>query len=279
MYEFRRKAFTLIELLVVIAIIAILIALLVPAVQKVREAAARTTCTNNLKQIGLALHSYHDANKKLPPGYVMNVAAGVETGPGWGWATHILPQLDQVPLSSQIKLNVDVTNAVHASARTQRLAVFICPSDDYVGSFTPTGATVSLAHSDYVGVFGSNEIETDPAAGNGFFFRNSQLRFVQITDGTSNTFMVGERCSMRMTATWTAVIAGIDEAQALVLGTCDHPPNDPSGHPEDFASRHTIGANFLYGDGTVRVIGSSISPTLYQALATRAGNEAVTIPD
>ncbi len=225
MRSFRRNAFTLIELLVVIAIIAILIALLVPAVQKVREAAARTTCNNNLKQIGLALHSYHDANKRLPPGYVMNVAAGVETGPGWGWATHILPQLDQVPLGTQINLSVDVRNAVHANARAQRLNVFICPSDDYVGAFTPAGASVSVAHSDYVGVFGNNDIDPDPSAGNGIFFRNSKLQLTHITDGTSNTLMVGERCSMRYTATWSGVIAGISEAQALVLGTCDHPPS------------------------------------------------------
>ncbi len=276
----RRNAFTLIELLVVIAIVAILIALLVPAVQKVREAAARTTCNNNLKQIGIALHSYHDVNKKLPPGYAMNVnGAGVETGPGWGWAAHILPQLDQVPLHSQITFGQNVTNAMNASARTQRVAVFICPSDDYVSTFTPPGATIGVAHSDYVGVFGNNDIETDPSAGNGIFFRNSALKLTQITDGTSNTLMVGERCSTRFTATWTAVIAGISEAQALVLGTCDHTPNNPLGHEDDFASRHTNGVNFLYADGTVRGIVSSINPALYQALATRAGNEPVTVPD
>ncbi len=279
MRRIYRPAFTLIELLVVIAIIAILIALLVPAVQKVREAASRITCTNNLKQIGLALHMYHDTHKKLPSGYLMNLdAAGQEIGPGWGWGAQILDGLEQSPLRAKINLNVDLSNTVHAMPRTQRLAVFICPSDDYLTTFTPPTATTALAHGDYVGVFGSNEIEDDPGAGNGLFYRNSQIRFAHVTDGISNTLMVGERHNIRFTATWTGVLAGIDEAQALVLGTCDHPPNHPNGHKEDFASRHSHGVNFLYGDGTVRTIDNMILPTIYQALATRAGNEAVTIP-
>jgi len=272
----RRDAFTLIELLVVIAIIAILIALLVPAVQKVREAAARISCSNNLKQIGLALHMYNDSNKTLPSGYLMNVnPAGAETGPGWGWGAQILDHLEQSAVRNMIDLNVDIRNNVHTTPRTIRLAVFACPSDDNINTFVPPTATTAIAHGDYVGVFGSNEIEDDPAAGNGVFFRNSKIRFAHITDGVSNTLMVGERHNIRFAATWTGVLAGVDEAQALVLGTCDHPPNDINGHKEDFASRHSAGVNFLFGDGTVRMISNSISQPTYQALATRAGNEAV----
>src|SRR5271168_1552167 len=100
----RRSGFTLIELLVVIAIIAILIALLVPAVQKVREAAARTQCTNNLKQIGLACLSYHDANKRLPQGYIVNPAD--QPSPGWSWSVLILPYIDQEPLYIDLNPNL-----------------------------------------------------------------------------------------------------------------------------------------------------------------------------
>ncbi len=275
----RRVGFTLIELLVVIAIIAILIAILVPAVQKVRETAARMTCKNNLKQFGLALHGFHDTNRKFPPGYTMNVSGGIESGPGWGWGAYLLEHLDQGPLHSKINFGIDITAAVHTGPRTTKLPVFVCPTDDYLGTFTPPSGSVTLAHGGYVGVFGSNAIDIDPGAGNGIFFRNSEVCMSHISDGTSNTLMVGERCTRRFTATWAGVLAGIPEAQALVLGTCDHPPNDPKGHMEDFASLHAIGVNFLYGDGTVRTINNTINPLVYQSLATRAGNEAVSVPD
>src|SRR5689334_25410189 len=113
-FEFgRRRAFTLIELLVVIAIIAVLIALLLPAVQQAREAARRTQCKNNLKQIGLALHNYHDTFRLFPPGYVdrngnPNLTPDNDLGPGWGWAAFLLPYIDQSPLYSPINFNVGV---------------------------------------------------------------------------------------------------------------------------------------------------------------------------
>ncbi len=131
-----RHGFTLIELLVVIAIIAILIGLLLPAVQKVREAAARTKCTNNLKQIGLALHSYHDANKQFPPGYIDGNTNPTSTpdndvGPGWGWASFLLPYLEQNNVYNQINFSLGVGLGVNAQISQQPLTIYQCPSDPY----------------------------------------------------------------------------------------------------------------------------------------------------
>lgn len=275
-----RSAFTLIELLVVIAIIAILIALLVPAVQKVREAAARTQCRNNLKQIGLAMHSYHDLNKRFPPGYVSGVdSSGNDTGPGWGWAAHLLEFVEQQAVKQQITFNQDIAAPVHSTVRVQGLAVFLCPSDAFNSPFTPDNASVSIAPSNYVAVFGSNEIETAPGAGNGLFYRNSKHGFSAIIDGSSNTLMVGERSSNLFKSSWVGSLTGADEAQALCLGSADHPPNDAAAHAEDFWSRHVQGVNFLFADGTVRNIGNQIAPSVYQALATRAGGEPGTGAD
>jgi prepilin-type N-terminal cleavage/methylation domain-containing protein/prepilin-type processing-associated H-X9-DG protein len=271
----KRSGFTLIELLVVIAIIAILIGLLVPAVQKVREAAARTECRNNLKQIGLALHMYHDSFKRFPSGYISQVSGGVDQGPGWGWAVQILGQLEQGNLKRQINFDLDIGHSANAAPRVQSLTIFRCPSDQFADPFIPEGGTALVAHSNYAAVFGSNEIEEDPGTGNGVFFRNSRVRLQDIIDGTSNSLMVGERSVNLAKATWTGALTGADEAPALCLGSADHPPNHPDAHPEDFWSRHVQGVNFLFGDGSVRNIGNSIPPAIFGALATRQGGEAV----
>ena len=280
-----RKAFTLIELLVVIAIIAILIAILLPAIQAAREASRRSTCQNNLKQIGIALHLYNDSLKALPAGWI-----GFDPGtrqpdpegePGWGWAAHILPYMEGENLARAIDFKLPVGDAVNAEARTTVIETFICPSDvptDDDGRFSlegedGSGSVGELAQSNYVGVFGTFEIEDDPSAGDGTFFHNSWIRLRQITDGLSRTLMVGERSSLHGPSAWAGVIAGGEEAMARVVGTADHVPNQSHGHIDDFGSYHPGGTQFLLGDGSVDTVSQDIDVRVYQALSTRAGRE------
>ena len=293
-----RRAFTLIELLVVIAIIAVLIGLLVPAVQKVREAAARAQCQNNLKQIGLALHSYHDRMKSFPAGYVSAVDARDEDlGPGWGWAAYLLDDLEQGNLKRQINFALDIGNNANAAARVQSLPVFLCPSDSSpVTTFIPADAAASLAFANYVGAFGSQSITEDPGDGDGIFYRNSKTRIADITDGTSNTLKVGERASRIAYSSWTGALTGCTvapnsptnygdgTAAVLCLGHIgyaedEHTPNNPRNRVEDFSSQHTGGVNFVFADGSVHFIPDSISPVVWSALGTRAGGEPVSLPD
>jgi prepilin-type N-terminal cleavage/methylation domain-containing protein/prepilin-type processing-associated H-X9-DG protein len=340
-----RPGFTLIELLVVIAIIAILIALLVPAVQKVREAAARTQCVNNLKQIGLALHSYHGDYKQFPPGYIDGNTNSASTpdndvGPGWGWASLILPYLEQGNVFSQINFSQGVGIGVNAQVSQQPLAVYQCPSDPsqeafsvYVGN-NFTGPIGPVAHGNYIGCNGwvecfnnaggnyqpssdggaaeDGDVGQTGRAGDGLFYRNSQNKIASVSDGLSNTIIVGERCGAHSPSTWTGAVTGgrcpawmatrpwtppyippaaapntgngtaydnADWGEALVLGHCNatHLPNadNPFYDPDTFWSMHPGGANFLFGDGSVHFLSRSIDPYTYQHLATIAGGESL----
>jgi prepilin-type N-terminal cleavage/methylation domain-containing protein/prepilin-type processing-associated H-X9-DG protein len=232
----KRVGFTLIELLVVIAIIAILIGLLLPAVQKVREAAARMKCQNNLKQIGLALHNYESANQFFPPGYTdannnPNVTPDGDLGPGWGWAAYLLPYLEQGNVYNQINFKLPVGTGVNAQISQQSLTIFQCPSDPYQQAFPVydsnfTSPIATVAHSNYVGCNGWLECFNGAtgnvvagagddglggvygSGGRGVFWRNSRTRIADVTDGMSNTVFAGERSGNHAPATWTGAVAG-----------------------------------------------------------------------
>jgi prepilin-type N-terminal cleavage/methylation domain-containing protein/prepilin-type processing-associated H-X9-DG protein len=331
-----RYGFTLIELLVVIAIIAVLVGLLLPAVQKVREAAARSVCTNNLKQIGLALHAYHDTHHLFPPGYVdgntdPNSTPDNDQGPGWGWASFLLPYREQGTLYKKIDFSQGVATGDNVAVCQTVLPSFLCPSDIYAQTFDVydssfTSPIANVAPSNYLGCNGWVECFSGAGgnpqpgmgddglpggygmAGVGLFYRNSKIRTANITDGLSNTIFVGERSADHAPATWTGAVTGgrcpawmaadsptpyapppgpaydnADYAEALVLshGNGTHVPSAdfPLYDPDVYYSMHSgQGANFLFGDGSVHFLTSSIDPTMYQAFCTIAGGEVVT-PD
>lgn len=234
-HEARRKeaGFTLIEVLVVLAVIAVLIALLLPAVQNARNSARRAQCLSNLKQIGLAVHNYHDSHRVLPPGYVCHRAGDVEASElsHWGWAAMILPQLDSVVLFNRLDVN---RSSIHENAASSTGVALLqsvvpalrCPSDDgpsvngfcesmsidptapeagwYNRMVTSNGIDrVSPSVSNYV-MSACSSISTTPivdatkyGGATGVGFQNSSVSFSEIKDGTANTFLVGERCFSR----------------------------------------------------------------------------------
>jgi prepilin-type N-terminal cleavage/methylation domain-containing protein/prepilin-type processing-associated H-X9-DG protein len=311
----RRSAFTLIELLVVIAIIAILIGLLVPAVQKVREAAARAQCQNNLKQIGLALHGYHDAYKHLPPGRDSNE-----------FSTHayLLPHLEQQNVYKMINFTVAWNNAANAAAAAATVPVFLCPSDPYSSTPSTWAGNNYRANQGSGILWGLPPTSTSDAnygmpAPNGPFYLNSRLRFLDIPDGTSSTAAFSEH----MTGDFNQAIA-TDKTDTFQPGT--HPatpdqaladcagvnindltkqgvsnvgapwlqgyhsttiyfhvglPNTrscmyPPGRIATTAnSNHTGGVNLLLCDGSIRFVADGVSLATWRGLGTRSGNEVL----
>jgi prepilin-type N-terminal cleavage/methylation domain-containing protein/prepilin-type processing-associated H-X9-DG protein len=317
----RQLGFTLIELLVVIAIIAILIALLVPAVQKVREAAARAQCTNNLKQLALACHDYHDIQGTLPRN---GTARWLDTshgpgedgqgtgccgvaGPHWSWIARVLPYVEEGTMSKEA--NIPDANMAHDKAVLATvLAILTCPSDDSPRTRLDAAdidTDAEMGVTSYKGVAGSNwgadfyPTDSDFATpyrnpgtngsynglerGDGIFWRgdirSGNLRIGHITDGASNTFMIGEDVSELILWNAWAYSNG-------ATATCAIPPNvgvtiPPIG-PDDnadwpsrysFRSRHPAGLNFAYADGSVRFISETIPLQIYHAMGTISGGE------
>ena len=292
-----RRGFTLIELLVVIAIIAVLIGLLVPAVQKVRAAAARLQCQNNLHQIGLACHHYHDAQLGLPPGYFAT-ASYPDTYPGWGWGAFLLPYLEQDALFRQI----DFSQGVQNSPATRALVkTYLCPLDaPPLAPFLLTdagGATVgAIAPSSYAATVGPDADEADAITGSGIFYRNSRTHMTDILDGTSQTVMIGDRAWAQTQGTWVGAPSGAitragtrnpwpnatASAAVLVLvhNNWINIRTDADGGLDDFSSNHTGGVNLLFADGAVHflrdITADGAERRAFWALGTRAAGDFTT---
>lgn len=222
----RLRGFTLVELLVVIAIIGVLVGLLLPAVQSAREAARRMQCSNNLKQMGLALHNYESAYRSFPPGFISRVT-GVwpgggndpvpEAGPGWSVFAMMLPQLEQSGLFETIDFTRPITDPANRAARSTIVKEYQCPSDVWSGPVTvwPTTLGINdLASMSYIGsLSGGNPADAPRYSAmyeeqpfNGMFHRNKAIRHADVLDGTSNTIALGERASMFAPNGWAGVI-------------------------------------------------------------------------
>lgn len=285
----QRRAFTLVEILVVIAIIGVLVALLLPAVQAAREASRAASCKNNLKQMGLALHMYHDVRRRLPPGW--EASPGPDDPNGWGWGAAVLPQLEQRNVQSTINYNLPIDHASNQQARESVVPTYLCPTDILDSRFVIYGGADDefanqdqigspmflVAKSNYVGVFGLSEIEDVPSAGEGIFFHNSRLTFASISDGLSNTLLIGERGSKLGSSVWSGVIPGANNAKGRIVGSADHTPNHADHHFDDFSSFHPQGVHFLVGDGSVQRINDQINVAVYHAMVTRSGGEVVSM--
>jgi prepilin-type N-terminal cleavage/methylation domain-containing protein/prepilin-type processing-associated H-X9-DG protein len=309
--SYRRRGFTLVELLVVIAIIGILVALLLPAVQAAREAGRRSQCINNLKQLGIAVHNHHDTRKRLP--YDSSPEAGDSAawgmgGPNWSWIARSLPFMEQEPLYNQAGVGAHANLNSNPAAIATQIQTLLCPSDGWSNSPRTDAADLSgqIGQTNYKGNSGTNwqwgESRWNPGYqangtnqnglgnANGLFWRADavqKLGLSRITDGTSNTFLVGEDLpELNRWCSWPY--------SNNAVGTCAIYPNakDPAGrwynnrglagntyvntgweNTYSFRSRHPGGLQFAMADGSARFVSETIAVNVYRFAATPAGGE------
>ena len=318
-FEFQespvRTGFTLIELLVVIAIIGVLVGLLLPAVQQAREAARRSACSNNMKQQGLAVHNYADVNpEKFPVGWVGEYEMGEwhgDEGEGHGFASRMLPFIEQNNVYKTINFGAQVSAASNATARTTVISTFLCPSDSYGAGdvFSPgeegagsndeetpdaTPGSTQYSRSNYPGCFGSEHVAghdhggggggdegLEPGEGNGIFLAGgasgeNAVSFRDVRDGLSKTIMIGERDSRLGGSLWIGRGDGLEAGMSRVIGVGEHVFNSGGeAHFEDFYSSHPGGVSFVFADGHVAFLSDGMSDALFASLCTRAGGEVV----
>ena len=309
MYRTLRRGFTLIELLVVIAIIAVLIALLLPAVQQAREAARRTQCKNNMKQIGLAFHNYHDTLNCFPVNFAVRGGGGGQAiaDTGHSWLTMCLPYIDQANLYNTINHNGPLAgNAANIAAANTVIPAFLCPSDDgnnngRLGNrsdynVSPPGTWAVTNYKACAGSnwawgiaawnpvsspSGKNAGSTDGLnAGNGILCSNQQntngpTRMRDITDGTSNTFAVGENLPAWTQWCWWYNPNAATATCAIPLNALLKRPLNVGDWPNNyaFASKHVGGGHFAMADGSARFVNENIDINVYRAVATIGGGE------
>jgi prepilin-type N-terminal cleavage/methylation domain-containing protein/prepilin-type processing-associated H-X9-DG protein len=268
------RGFTLIELLVVTAIIAVLIALLLPAVQAAREAARRNSCVSNLKQIGIALHGYHDTNNTFPAGGWISLPAQPQTiNMNMGWSAVVLPWLEQTALYSELNFSFPYNVAVNSTAAYTVLEVYLCPSEPrktyWNQSPGPPPDPYPSADADYGGMYGPRGLvpgfTDNPPAGPMIF--NQCISLAQITDGASQTIAVGEDPEA-INAMWVSGHNTFDQSAPINA-------RPPSEYGEELTSQHPGGVNTLFADGSVHFLKNTTNVVPLAALCTRALGEVL----
>src|SRR5262245_42281806 len=308
----RRRGFTLIELLVVIAIIAVLIGLLLPAVQKVREAANRMKCQNNLKQIGIALHSYHDANGTFPSGHKVTYDGTNDGSTIYlaNWAVLILPFIEQDNLYRQYDQTLSAFHANNKFVRETYVATYACPSDInankiltpesapssggggtpfMTGSYRAMGGVSATGFDQWAGYPSEVKVNAQTAAGLRGVFHTDWAggpvgpdRMTSITDGTSNTLAVGERSTRTHNTRGTfwansfnlySVSGAYNQSASLLndYDACIAIASDQAQCKYGWGSFHPGVINFVYGDGSVRAVKTSIDMRLFTFMSTIGG--------
>jgi len=297
-----KRAFTLVELLVVITIIGILIALLLPAVQAAREAARRISCTNNLKQLGLALHNYHAALGSFPcgaaVGYLTTSSSGTPTGTREGWRVYVLPYIEQGNVHDQFDTEASICDGVDCELSALELAVWTCPSDGKQPFDPHMRDTYQWRTTNYVGVAGAKSgpsLESRHCGNyrtDGILFPLSGVRIADIRDGTSNAIAVGEQVNWlrvwtagayttQVTKPWHHVCVFSSKNVTWPINTDPEERNYDHARPGQkclfndifFSSHHPGGCSFVWADGSVRFASETIEMEVFKGIATRDGGE------
>jgi prepilin-type processing-associated H-X9-DG protein len=263
------------ELLTVMAVIGILIALTLPAVQSARASARRVQCQNQLRQLCLALHNYHDVHQTLPAGSY-TVGPSFRPFSGWGWGAMILPHLEQQSLYDAIDFHTNTAVGANRDVLRQQVSFWLCPSDA-----SPVTITVPLTGGEILQVAAGNYCGVEPVLA-----ELSTTRLGDIHDGTSQTLFLGERVyqpsvsgSFEFTSSWAGNVTTQSEVIAQSIPHLEASRNTAVNlaldYPQCFSSRHAGGAHFAFGDGSARLLSEHVDIAVFEALGTPSGGESV----